>query len=1358
MHADDERQPLLNDPAREAVASMRGYWAQIWRSVLAWVELGETERLYLEGAEDIDCVSGLAAETVQVKDTARNITLRSGDVIEAIDNAWAHQQRNKQYTIKFRFLTTAGIGVEQDSPFGRGIGGLQLWRESRLSTNVALRERDARAIAEFLLDQGKLSTPLEAFLREASAAQIWQQVITPIEWDTNAEEAPEVIRQIKHRLVILGEKYGVTPDKAADEAEYLYTIAYATATRQKDRCLIRADLLKLFQDRTRVSLPADTVNAVFAAIPQLLAQPGPLPIAVGGKSGAVGRPPPLPARYFARQAILADITGRLSSYPVLVLQGATGVGKSIAAVAHAAASTSSWGWVDLRGVPPSSLRDMLDRVVAELSAEDGLTDVVLDDIELPADSRSLETPIANIKTILAGRRGHLAITSAVALPQRLSLALSLPVTGTISIPPFSRDEITEFLIARGCPGAPIAGWWAAFVELHTRGHAQLVHARMAALEAQGFPPPDKDSFIVTPPDVMEARAEARRLVATMDAPTRELIYRLSITLHALPRRQVLAIAGQPPPIAEPGLAFDKLVGPWLETVAEGLYRVSPLLSGLGLEIQGEAWATAMHRGIAHTLLGFHTLSPTDVSTILFHSMAAQDWSAVAHLAYGIVRSDNETWEALAQSADWFVLVGTGDAIRPNTDAYSLFLIRVLQFRLAAASRNEKGAASVIACLDEELPPTIEEMPLRLARHYFLGQVLLRTELNLPMTQLVSMRLEHIRLADELKEVLADVHDAESDRALAGPEGATDWAGVAGSTLMPHLTDRHSLTALCEMCEPEDANTVRRLLWFMGGQESAAQLIFDRIWLAEFNTPVPDWLACREAFQRVYSLARRCALPGLAQGAARAIARLIDENLNDPEEALRIADTMGAEIGRSPGQNDGRASILFNKGDDAGALAIWRELLPRWTPHDQFDLQQTFSHRLAAVAAARLGEWTEAADWLRSARALADEATQATYSAGLLVDEGFARWQGGDDRRALDCLVEGLTAIDRLPADDTDDRAYLLRKFAGHTIMWIAHTASGSPPEGFPAPPPACCSRLEALKQAKGPSTPSDAIWTHVLEFEFLAQLGDEQFRAHESRLKPSPYGVVRFTFNRLRLQQRLRNLALDDFVEAVGDWTHSVALYQRYYKEDGLRPADPLPADAIPFDDRQEIDTEQFVLSKMFNAMVAIAARGTITKELLEQWETSASRAGLSGILAPWLAFVAGLFVDNSIDAQAAARDTSRAWYYQAVASLRIAVDTGTRPVELLSIHHYWTQILPQLGSELYVLTDLEHLVSLAWRRLSENRFLLRTPAQTVPPLQRACASASTGWRKIGEVLIAACGVVPATVPTGFRQRFTGLK
>ena len=81
MSDSGDNRPLLNDPAREAVASMRGYASQVWRSVLVWLDLSNSERMYLEGAEDIDVIHGASAETTQVKATTANITLRSPDVI-----------------------------------------------------------------------------------------------------------------------------------------------------------------------------------------------------------------------------------------------------------------------------------------------------------------------------------------------------------------------------------------------------------------------------------------------------------------------------------------------------------------------------------------------------------------------------------------------------------------------------------------------------------------------------------------------------------------------------------------------------------------------------------------------------------------------------------------------------------------------------------------------------------------------------------------------------------------------------------------------------------------------------------------------------------------------------------------------------------------------------------------------------------------------------------------------------------------------------------------------------------------------------------------------------------------------------
>jgi hypothetical protein len=142
---------------------------------------------------------------------------------------------------------------------------------------------------------------------------------------------------------------------------------------------------------------------------------------------------------------------------------------------------------------------MLDRVVAELAAEGGLTHIVLDDIELPMDSRFLETSLARIKTVLGGRGGQLVITSVVALPQRLSLSLALPATGTMSIPPFSLDEITEFLIARGLSRAQGRGLVGGVCRgAHQRPCAACArahrHARGAGLSDTGHAKRDGDAI------------------------------------------------------------------------------------------------------------------------------------------------------------------------------------------------------------------------------------------------------------------------------------------------------------------------------------------------------------------------------------------------------------------------------------------------------------------------------------------------------------------------------------------------------------------------------------------------------------------------------------------------------------------------------------------------------------------------------------------------------------------------------------------------------------------------------------------------------------------------------------------------
>lgn len=101
------------DAKRDATDSIRGYVYQIYQSIHAWLSLNENEQLYLECAEDFDVCVGQSVIGTQVKDLSGNLTLRSSDVVAAINNFWTLQENNPDHDVSLRFLTTAVAGHEK---------------------------------------------------------------------------------------------------------------------------------------------------------------------------------------------------------------------------------------------------------------------------------------------------------------------------------------------------------------------------------------------------------------------------------------------------------------------------------------------------------------------------------------------------------------------------------------------------------------------------------------------------------------------------------------------------------------------------------------------------------------------------------------------------------------------------------------------------------------------------------------------------------------------------------------------------------------------------------------------------------------------------------------------------------------------------------------------------------------------------------------------------------------------------------------------------------------------------------------------------------------------------------------------
>ena len=105
----------------------------------------------------------------------------------------------------------------------------------------------------------------------------------------------------------------------------------------------------------------------------------------------------------------------------------------------------------------------------------------------------------------------------------------------------------------------------------------------------------------------------------------------------------------------------------------------------------------------------------------------------------------------------------------------------------------------------------------------------------------------------------------------------------------------------------------------------------------------------------------------------------------------------------------------------------------------------------------------------------------------------------------------------------------------------------------------------------------------------------------------------------------------------------------------------------------------------------------------------------------------------------------------------RYATDEEASPAGLLTTHDYWTNVIPKSDSQTFALADIELIVTRGWLRIADRPLLLRAPAATVPALRHVCSGPSTGWRKIGEILLAASDAVPANVPAEMRERFRTL-
>lgn len=1338
---------LVSDPARQAHDTFRGYVYQILRSILVWHDLGDDEQLFLEGAEDLDRIDPAGAITEQVKDTAGsgNITLRTPSVVEAINNFWSHRTRNPGVTIRFRYVTTSGIGVEQGAPFGVGREGLALWNALRTSDYRDESDSQIRLIADFLLREGNLSKPVKQLFKEASSSELLTNIISPIEWLAGHQDGDALVRRIKDCLVTHGAKSSIPPADSELAFDALYTAAFDAAQKKDGIPLSRAQFLRIFASATGIQVPKQDLLALMrAAMSPVCAD-----IAEQAKPFVFEGPPLLPRPYYRRTFLERKIEEGLLTGTVL-LHGSTGSGKTLNA-----ASTFTGRdplWLTLRDLTPAEVKTRLLAAAEQLQIHGVARILVVDDLDALSDPRPIEAALRTLWHRQSTLEGRLIITADRPLPERLAQAVQLEPMREFQMQSFDADEIEAFLREAGCPDES-AALWAKLIELSTLGHPQLVSARVRSLQTKAFPEPEASDLLGTQHDTDRIRFEARRLIAELPEGARELLLRASLMTGRLSRQRLLAVGRLQEMISEPGAAIDIIAGPWLEMSDDREFRVSPLARGAAEQLRDQGWIKEMHGQLAWIYLLDRRVSPWDISAILMHCYIAGTAGPLVYVTQGMFSVSDEAWTAVGEACSFYTALGlnAGDHL-PFKKPVDVFLFRVLQYRIAAET-NPDTAIRLAAKIEEEFASAPKDSPHLSFRLLYLSQFLSVLKVPYPIATVVDRALEFFDVAKALKAKSPDRAvqvSPEADRELF----IEDYQAFVSLHLFSHIKDIDEFVALLETLDAREPERARALLSPNDLPDRMSSVLIERLWLTQHNMKNSQWNSFQEKLRAAFDFGVQVGAKNVVRAIAPVLLRTIDENLEDAARAVAEAGQIGLAVGDDPIYLCALAKVVNAAGDYPKAKEIWQDALPRW-PNAENDIGCAFAHRTAAIASGRHGEWLDAANYFDTAKRLVKGGSRPTFEIGLTVDAALARFMAGHRGKAVTEFGFVLEALDPLQADYDREPLLSLQRRTGGILAATAGWSAGERTDENLSNLVGVCSNLDPFETDAPTAPPLDTLRLDFMRLELACGDSLDGSLREAPKLRASPFTSFRAVSGRILFTLAQRTLDFSDVVADGLRQADALAMRVEYIVEDArdvMREYDGKPRTWPP-------GAEELLIGNMIAAVFGLAAANELDRAPLARWRGDGVAHPQGGRAVQLVDHLEGLFITGATEPWATVlKCPSSDWSHHAASALAATLLERLTPDALLVAQSLWVHYLRQGYLAPLVADYLQHLVTHQWREVVAMLALLGSAVPALSPLIVALASPSGGWPKVRAVLQAALLTVPMPVDDRTRMTIEGME
>ncbi|WP_175684560.1 hypothetical protein [Burkholderia anthina] len=1075
---------------------MLGYDYQIWRSVEAWLRLGDREVLYLECAEDYDVIDEFGAQTVQIKNSPADISLGSKDVRAAITNFWLLRARNPDRgSLSLSFLTRGGACFEQSRPFGLE-KGIEFWKMAAAGDDAA-----AIAIGRFLA-ASITEQSLKVFLTAASGSELREQLIAPIKWLTSQPNI-EAVKLSVERLTIRmcrDHKIAATASTAAVNSFLARCREAVRQTTPESRSLTREDLQLAFENSTSVRVPMQ--SDLLARIGEsLFAGPdgaGDFQHVVFSSTLLESSAPPLPAPVLPREEVVATVLSAVRERNIVLIAGSEGRGKTTIANLAARLFGGHRRWVDLSGLDESKIKSIVEGLLVEIRGSKERQLIVLDDVPVGSD---LTQPVWTRLLYLAGEckmQSHgLLLTAKGIHPEAVDSRIRSAQIDIVPVPDLSLTEIEKFFASLGCDDEDAQTLWGHFtLEQTGGGHPKLVYLRGLELRDQGWVLPTSESPLSPPQSIGEAKMVARQAAArTLPEKTCEFLYGLSLALTPVSREVALRVGSSVAGLPAPGDALDSLLGRWIESQGPKGYRVTPLLAGQAALAWPREKVTLAHGCLFDALTQNRELRSDEALPVLSHAFSSGDSrrleSILTTMAVRPIHSEADVYENLEPILDWW---------RRSTYPVSAFghscsvLWKVLVFRVA-----QQQDPAICGAVADEWSREIACLPKGKIRQI---STLLRAFMIASAVEGSSINaVESVQALETL---------ASSDFSV--PETAIDSTTPSSSGLRPNLDDdwiTNLFGLLLIRCDSIDfqsdmltaLQTVnvsarnRMLSAFTLPSLPDHDLLINRGWAAEAAHHNPRWNFVSDTLRRAITLGAEWNCQGLSISAALALSSVLDTYLEQPDEALACLRNASDLLGLSGRLRSHEAGLLFIRGRYEDALELWENCLTKPAASDLDEISNPFVFVKAGVAAAKLNRHWQASGWFGQAAALAGRVGLNAIAAGAYFDAAYCAFKERSWVRLVNFAACGLNLLRNGSNPQEEKRLQLVRELSGQVLLWILSELMVPADDPIREPPAGLCSTPKDLEDViLGAPKPLDFYCETLVEIASLLDVSTPEIR------------------------------------------------------------------------------------------------------------------------------------------------------------------------------------------------------------------------------------------------------------------------